>query len=176
MNYICYYTYICRCRRFHSLVESTWSLLEVKNLKLSLSCAMLYSVFISCILQSFYWSLIIWIHVFLGRPWGWSQGFKLLNKAGLAGAPLGSLHKCLNQLILLHLIFSDHFLHLDEEYTASFVILSYHLIFSILLMNWWCIISIWSDRLWVSVQSSQLYRNILSTWVWSNLIFVFVCR
>ena len=69
------------------------------------------------------------------------------------------VYKCPNQLIILHLIF--HFLHFDKEYTSSFVILSYHLIFSILFMNWRCIISILSDRLWVSVQSSQLYRNIL---------------
>ena len=97
---------------------------------------MLYSVFIPCILESSNWALIIWIHIFLGRPWGRSQGFKLSNKADLAGAPSGSLHKCLNQLILLHLIFSDHFLHFDKDYTSSFVILSYHLMLSILLLNW----------------------------------------
>ena len=92
------------------LLSAAASLTRWNNLNLSLSLAMLYPVFISCILQSFNWSLINWIHIFCGRPWGRSQGFKLSNKADLAGSPSGSLHKCPNQLILLLLIWKRIYL------------------------------------------------------------------
>ena len=122
-------------------------------------------MFVSCF-------LIISIQVICGLPRGLFSGFSASYRACLAGQFSGILAKCTNQLILCFITFSEQFLAFVFSYNCSFVTLSDHLIPRVLRSNILWNMSIYRSCFFVSVHTSQLYRNMLS--IRALFIFSFV--